>query len=104
MTIINDMVVEQRQQLEALRRRYVDACLAGGIVAAEAVLDQARQIGMTSVQLYLQVLTPALVLVGERWLSGDLTVSQEHIVSNTSLELAGRVRIRIPKNRGMATK
>ena len=42
-------------------------------------------------EVYLDLLTPALRSVGDRWESGEITVADEHVASAITLRLIGRL-------------
>jgi methanogenic corrinoid protein MtbC1 len=55
------------------------------------VIEQALASAYTPEDLYLEVLGPALRLVGDEWAAGRVTVAQEHRASALMYRLIGRV-------------
>jgi excisionase family DNA binding protein len=85
--------------------RFRDLCLAGDPDAVVSLLAEERLKGRTLVEIFDQVATPALHDIGDRWARGVLTVSQEHIASQTVIDAMARIRPlleRGPLNRGRA--
>ncbi|MFL5964184.1 MAG: MerR family transcriptional regulator [Gaiellaceae bacterium] len=68
--------------VEELRHAIVAATIASDVNALGQLVDQALALSTLN-ESFVQVLTPALVEVGERWASGAVTVAQEHLVSST---------------------
>ena len=93
----------QRRSLDEIRRRLSDleqigsprtvatqflaAALAGDLSEAAAVIRGADDLGMPLLQLFDDVLRPALYEVGDRWESGRLPVGQEKEVSELASDL-----------------
>lgn len=74
-----DQVARTRDELRA---GIVAATVATDVVALGQLVDQALALS-TLDESFLEVLTPALVEIGERWASGSVTVAQEHLASST---------------------
>jgi methanogenic corrinoid protein MtbC1 len=70
------------RNVEELRNGIVEATIANDLEALGRLVDQALALS-TLDESFLQVLTPALVEVGERWASGAVSVAQEHLASST---------------------
>ncbi|HEY8644412.1 MAG TPA: B12-binding domain-containing protein [Gaiellaceae bacterium] len=68
--------------VEELRNGIVAATIASDVDALGQLVDQALALS-TLDESFVQVLTPALVEVGERWASGAVSVAQEHLASST---------------------
>lgn len=87
---------EIRQRLEIMDRmpdasqvwpRYLELALAGRIEEAASVILNADEAGFPLMVLFQDVLTPALVKLGEGWADGSVTVGQEHEVSELTRDL-----------------
>ncbi|MCU1364529.1 MAG: putative corrinoid protein [Ilumatobacteraceae bacterium] len=65
--------------------------LAGDVRGAWSVVEAALAAGSSLSDVYLDVVTPALVSIGERWESGELDVSDEHRASGIVMRLIGRL-------------
>jgi MerR family transcriptional regulator, light-induced transcriptional regulator len=73
-----------------LRRAYVDALVALEARRARDLVEDAAERGVPAERIYLEVLTPALVEIGECWERGEITVGHEHLATAvTSSLLAG---------------
>lgn len=68
----------------ALRAEYLGALADADVVAARGVIDAALEGGLPVRDIYLALLAPALVEVGERWERGELSVAQEHLATATT--------------------
>lgn len=67
--------------LATLKANFQAAALETDMIAAREILDEAFTL-LTPAQVALQIIQPAMVEVGERWVPNELTVWQEHAASN----------------------
>jgi DNA-binding transcriptional MerR regulator len=75
-----DIPSSSETMLDALRQKWVTACLAFDDQAANQVLDQA--FALTDVEtICLEVLQKGLALIGESWYNASVSVQQEHFAS-----------------------
>jgi excisionase family DNA binding protein len=74
--------------------RFEICLVAGDEVGAENILDDALASGHDLFSLYLEVVSPALVSIGERWHRGELQIHEEHRASNIVARLFARVSSR----------
>jgi MerR family transcriptional regulator, light-induced transcriptional regulator len=65
-----------------LRRAIVEATAANDVVGLSHLVEQAVALGSLE-EAFVDVLSPALGEVGDRWAAGELSVAQEHLVSAT---------------------
>jgi MerR family transcriptional regulator, light-induced transcriptional regulator len=77
----------EEQVAAALQRAYADALLGGEAPAAEAVVREAIEAGLTEVAIDDLVIRPALVLVGDLWADGRISVAEEHLATSISLRV-----------------
>lgn len=70
--------------LHRLALRYLDAIFSGDRRAAIALIEDAVAGGAPIADMYVDVLLPALVEVGRMWHLGEITVTEEHFVSDTT--------------------
>ena len=66
---------------------YLAAMRGGGLDAARTVLLAAQSAGHSLPDLYLRVIAPALLEVGRLWARGELTVGEEHAITENTLQL-----------------
>jgi methanogenic corrinoid protein MtbC1 len=85
-----------------LRRTFTRALLAGEPETAERTVRQAMDGGMTAAQIDVELIAPALFLVGEKWALGEITVADEHLASEIALRVLAlqRVARRTHRRRG----
>lgn len=62
-------------------RSFLELALRGDRPGVRAFVATLRKAGYTPERLALEVLQPALVEVGERWMRNELSVADEHLVS-----------------------
>jgi methanogenic corrinoid protein MtbC1 len=88
-----------RRQGVATADAFRDALIAGDQVGTEEIARGAMADGMALADLYVDVMFPALIEVGDRWASGDLTVADEHLATSIVESLMARIgpgRDRLP--------
>lgn len=71
--------------------RLTDRLVAGDEPGAWTVVEQALTAGLAPPDVYVQLLSPALELIGDRWEAGEVTVAEEHEGSAIVLRLIGRL-------------
>jgi MerR family transcriptional regulator, light-induced transcriptional regulator len=76
----------------SLARRFLDAAVSGDARSASVVVADAMRIEPDLAGVYQDVFAPALERVGRLWASGRLTVAQEHLATQITLDQMARVR------------
>lgn len=77
-----------------ISRRFLDLATLGDMDAAAQVVLHADELGLALARIFEEVLEPALVEVGERWVAGSLTVAQEHEISEMTRDLVAELSSR----------
>jgi methanogenic corrinoid protein MtbC1 len=94
---------EIRQRLAALDRlpspatlaeTFLQQALGGDLAAAYQTIIAADDVGMPLVQIFGEVLQPALTEVGRRWAEGTLLVAQEKEISELAREIIAELSLR----------
>lgn len=70
-----------------LESRLVEGDAAG----AWGVIDKAMSSGMALDAIYIELLTPAMVNIGERWDAGELDIAIEHRASGIAMRIIGQI-------------
>jgi methanogenic corrinoid protein MtbC1 len=70
-----------------LRQSFTRALFAGDSEAAERAIRAAMQQGLTTADIDVELIAPALFLVGEKWMTGEITVADEHLASEIVLRV-----------------
>ena len=95
---------EQRDLRRAadFQRAYADAILAGAQRTAEGVVREAVDAGLGEALIDDHVIRPALVLVGDLWAEGSISVADEHLATSISLRVTTLLReaFRVARRRG----
>ena len=73
--------------VHTLRRAYSDAVLSGNEEAAQLAVRAAMRLGLSAGQIDVEVITPALWLVGELWERGEISIADEHLATEISLRV-----------------
>jgi MerR family transcriptional regulator, light-induced transcriptional regulator len=66
---------------------FADALLAGDEQAAEAIVRDAIDAGLGEAVIDDHVIRPGLVLVGDLWADGSLSVAEEHLATSISVRV-----------------
>ena len=73
----------------------IERCLTGGDAqGALQVVERAIQAGADIKAVYLDILSPALVRIGERWAAGEIDIAVEHQATAVALRLQGQLSAR----------
>ena len=75
------------------RQRYLGALLDGDSNAASAVVHELVAKRARVADIYVQVLAPAMVQIGELWCDGTVNVAQEHLATQMTLEQMDKLRL-----------
>ena len=70
-----------------LGRAYAEAILSGDEIAAEIVIREAMEAGLSTADIDHEIIAPALWFVGELWQRGAITVADEHLATEISLRV-----------------
>lgn len=72
-------------------RRYVSRLIAGDQAGAWSVIEAARLAGYSSTDVYLEMMTPAMHHLGERWASDEAGIGEEHQATTIVRRHVGRL-------------
>jgi methanogenic corrinoid protein MtbC1 len=81
------VLLDAAKPVDRLTLRYLGLCLEGK--PDEAIERVLRELdgGLAPVAIYTQVLLPAAKEIGQLWHVGDVSIAEEHLVSETTREL-----------------
>ncbi len=82
------------------RDRYGEALVLGESVLAHAVIEQAVSRGLSRAEIYLEVLAPSQIRIGEMWHEGRINVAQEHLATTITMEVMDYLRQRMTPQAG----
>ena len=83
----NDSHQAREDKVGELGRSYAAAVLSGDEVAAELVIRDAIDVGLTVAEVDDEIIAPALWLVGELWERGEISVADEHLATEISVRV-----------------
>ncbi len=75
-----------------MREEYCEAAILGDSAAARSVIEQARRHGATCADIYIDVLAPSQIRLGELWHAGSLNIGQEHLATTITMEMMDFLR------------
>jgi methanogenic corrinoid protein MtbC1/DNA-binding XRE family transcriptional regulator len=84
----------QSQPAGRMAQRYLDTLASGDAAAASAVVADAVRADPSLAGVYHDLFAPALEHVGRLWEAGRLSVAQEHLATQITLDQMARVRQR----------
>lgn len=70
-----------------MSQRFLNLAIQGDMDGAAEIVLHADDLGLPMARAFDEVLRPALVEVGERWVNGMLTVAEEHEISELTRHL-----------------
>ena len=77
--------------LTQVRRRYLEHLLAPDSRLAWETITGALEDGARAAQIYLQVLTPAMIEIGHLWETAQIGVAQEHLATQITQTVLARL-------------
>ena len=92
------------EQLEEARDRYCEALVRGDPALARLVIDGALDRGVSRGEVYLDVLTPTQVRIGELWHQGRLNIAQEHLATTITMETMDHLRSGMRQKVGLGVR
>ena len=78
---------------DQFRKDYLKALLAGDRAAAGDVVESLLASSITLPAIYLNVLSPVMVQVGELWGRGAINVAQEKLATQMTLGQMAKLRL-----------
>jgi len=75
-----------------LVRRFTASLASGDTDAAEQVIDEALKGQRSLIEIYAQIIAPALVSIGDSWCTGGIGVGDEHLATQIVIEQMNRLR------------
>lgn len=90
--------------LTEARDRYGEALVLGERVLAHAVIEQAVSRGLSRAEIYLEVLTPSQIRLGEMWHEGRINVAQEHLATTITMDVMDYLRQEMASRAGLGVR
>lgn len=92
-------------RVAALRAAYLEAILDGELRSAERVIRDAIDSGLIESRIATEIITPAMVAVGNGWARGEVGIADEHLATDISLRMIAlqRESFRVARRRSSAT-
>ena len=91
-------------QIKRLSNSYLDAIAKGDSQLAYSLTDGALKDGISIPQLYIDVLAPAQVAIGEMWHLGKINVAEEHLATSITVATMERVRYEMKPRVGLGVR
>lgn len=73
------------------RSRLEDRMLSGDVAGSWGVVEAAMAAGLEPGDVYVEVVWPILLDIGDAWRSGSLGIQQEHLASSVATAIIGRL-------------
>ncbi|HEY6998723.1 MAG TPA: cobalamin-dependent protein [Candidatus Binatia bacterium] len=80
------------QALAVVRQRFSTAISGGDAAGAGRLIDELLAGQRSLLEIYLEVIAPALVRIGSSWCRGDVGVGEEHLATQIVIEQMDRLR------------
>lgn len=89
--LIEKSLIDETSANGAIARRYLDALLEGDetLAAREALLAIVH--GRKVLDVYQQIIAPAMREVGRLWQRNEITIAHEHIITNASARIMAQL-------------
>jgi MerR family transcriptional regulator, light-induced transcriptional regulator len=82
--LIETSAIDEHTEHGAIARRYLDALLSADEARAAREVLLAVAYGQKSLDVYEKILTPVLHEAGRLWQRNEITISQEHLITNAT--------------------
>ena len=91
---------EQSPKTTGPRKEVLPALIEERLIAGDEngtyqLIDNAMASGADADEVYLDLISPAMVSIGARWSKGEITIADEHIASSTVLRVISRLGPRV---------
>ena len=96
--------MDSESLLTEARDKYGEALILGEPALAHAVIEQALSRGLGRAELYLEVLAPSQVRLGEMWHEGRINVAQEHLATTITMEMMDFLRQGMTSRAGLGVR
>ena len=96
--------MDRENLLTEAREKYGEALVLGESVLAHAVIEQALGRGLSRAEIYLEVLTPSQIRLGEMWHEGSINVAQEHLATTITMEMMDYLRQGMKPRTGLGVR
>lgn len=91
LTLVSNRSESSAEYLALRRQHFLAALLQGDAEDAERVIDELVA-GQPLLDIYLEVVAPALVSIGDSWCSGEIGVGDEHLATQIVIQQMERLR------------
>jgi methanogenic corrinoid protein MtbC1/DNA-binding XRE family transcriptional regulator len=81
---------------EHAKARYLQALLCGDFGAASVTVSDLIAAKVALAEIYVDVMAPAMVTVGDLWCEGKINVAQEHLATQITLGQMEKLRLMQP--------
>ena len=88
-------MIESDNSLSRLKQRYLDSVLIGEATSAGLVVEEGLKQGFGMFDIYLSILVPTQIDLGQAWHDGKVNVAQEHLATQITLDQMDRLRSQI---------
>jgi len=95
--------IDSAPRRELIPQMLIERLIASDENGAFQLLESAMASGANPEEVYLDLLTPSMVEIGQRWHDGNLSIADEHAASATAMRVIGRLGSRMGtrgRNRG----
>ena len=96
--------MDRENLLTQARDRYDEALVLGESALAHAVIEQALGRGLSRAEIYLDVLAPSQVRLGEMWHEGRINVAQEHLATTITMAVMDYLRQGMTPRAGLGVR
>ena len=96
--------MDDSNRLARAAERYFSALRQGEPVLARSVVNQTLSFGASRADIYLRILAPAQIRIGELWHEGVINVAQEHLATAITIEMMDFLRSEIEPSQSVGAR
>lgn len=92
LSLVNNQSERLTEYFMLRQQHFIAALVRGDVGAAGQVIDELAAGQRSLLEIYLEVIGPALASVGDSWCSGEIGIGEEHLATQIVIQQMDRLR------------
>lgn len=86
------MLESRRDRIAKWQSQFTESAIAGDNQAAFGVIDEALKLASHPSEIYVEMIAPSQIQIGNHWLEGAINIAQEHVATELTIECMSYLR------------